>query len=231
MPVTWNSNVLGTVAKLPPGASATPVRERLRAQALDLARAESLGQVFLSYSVVPLAEPSSGNYRAGILRAGGESFDAPRLVPEQGELTALAFGVCTLGRALEERVSTLFTERRASVALALDELGNRMLSEGSYRLRKRLLLDATKRGLCVSGELRPGDPGLALEAQHAVLRLAHAEKIGVAATRTLQLTPLKSLSVIYGVGPGLPPAWWSRCYECRSRKKCAAVRGSLMTVA
>jgi hypothetical protein len=231
MPVTWNSNVLGAVAELPSGASGTPVRERLHAQALDIARAESLGQAFLSYSVAALEEPSSGNHRAEILRAGGESFDAPRLVPEQGELTALAFGVCTLGPALEQRVSALFTERRASVALALDELGNRMLREGSYRLQKRLLLEAAKRGLCVSGELRPGDPGLALEAQHAVLRLAHAEKIGVTATRTLQLTPLKSVSVIYGVGRGLPPAWWSRCDECHSRGKCATLRGSLMTVA
>ena len=32
--------------------------------------------------------------------------------------------------------------------------------------------EASRRGLTMSGELRAGDPGLALEAQGAVLRLA-----------------------------------------------------------
>ena len=158
---------------------------------------------------------------ADILRAGGEAFHAPRMLPDTGELTALAFGVCTIGPALVEKVRALFAERKMSLALALDTLGNQMLMEASRRLQDRILATVTKRGLTMAGELRPGDPGLALEAQPAVLRLAGAGRIGVAVTSSLALEPAKSASVMFGVGRDLPIALWSRCDDCRSRKTCA----------
>jgi hypothetical protein len=142
------------------------------------------------------------------------------MLPPSGELTALAFGVCTLGQGIERRVSALFAQRRISLALALDTLGNQMLMEASRRLQDRILAEVTRRGLDMAGELRAGDPGLALEAQPAVLRLADAGQIGVSLTGTLALDPLKSTSLVLGVGRDLPPARWSRCDDCRSRAKC-----------
>jgi hypothetical protein len=198
----------------PPGL--TDVRRRFRAEALQVARAKNLGRARMIYSVVPLDRPA-----AEVLHAGGESFHAPRMLPPSGELTSLAFGVCTLGEDLVLAVRALFAERKMSLALALDMLGNQMLMEASRRLQDRILADVTKRGLTMAGELRAGDPGLALEAQPAVLRLAGASAIGVAVTRSLALEPAKSASVMFGVGRDLPAALWSRCDECRSRKTCA----------
>ena len=188
---------------------------RFRGAAIDLARREALGKISVAHAIVSLDAPASH-----MLHAGGESFHAPRLLPPSGELTGLAFGVCTLGPALERRVSTLFAERRVSLAVALDSLGNQILMEATRRLQDRILADVTRRGLTMAGELRAGDPGLALEAQPAVLRLAAADRIGVTVTGTLALHPHKSASVVYGVGRDLPPANWSRCDECRSRAKC-----------
>ncbi len=50
---------------------------------------------------------------------------APRLLPESGQLTAIGCGARTIGPAPEARVASLFAERRAARAVALDELGNR----------------------------------------------------------------------------------------------------------
>jgi hypothetical protein len=86
-----------------------------------------------------------------------------------------------------------------------------------------MLVAARDRGLVLSGELRPGDPGLALEAQTTVLRLADATAIGVQTTHGLALRPLKSISMVLGAGRGLPPAHWSRCDDCRSRPRCKLV--------
>jgi hypothetical protein len=226
MPVAWKTNVLGAVAKGRSGAGASFARRRLRLQALDFLRAEGLGEVLLSYSVVPLDATASG-----ILRAGGEWFDAPLMLPAAGELTALAFGVCTLSPAVEERIRGLFREKRASLALAVDGVANELLFEGSNRMRERLLSDVSKRGLCVSGELRPGDPGLAQETQRAVMRLAHGDELGVRVNSNFVLSPMKSVTVMYGVGQDLPPALWSRCEECRSREKCAVAQRDLGTLA
>jgi hypothetical protein len=191
--------------------------DRLRAQALDFARARSLGRAACVFDVVALDAAANG-----VLSLKGESIHAPRLIPETGELTALAFGACTVGTAVSGCVNALFAERRASLALALDTLGNQMLMEASRRLQDLVLALVRKRGLTMAGELRPGDPGLALEAQPAVLRLSGARGIGVDCTPGLNLSPHKSASVVYGVGRDLPATNWSRCDNCRSRQTCRA---------
>src|SRR5664279_4247508 len=89
------------------------------------------------YRIVPLDEP-----RSSVLRAGGETLDALRLVPESGQLTALGVGICTLGPALEQRATALFAERRMSLALALDKLGNELLFALSRRTQDWIVIEA-----------------------------------------------------------------------------------------
>ena len=101
-----------------------------------------------------------------------------------------------LGQRISSHVNALFAERRVSLALALDALGNAMVMEASRRLQDLVLAVVRKRGLTMAGELRPGDPGLALEAQPTVLKLSGAERIGVDCTPGLNLSPHKSTSVV-----------------------------------
>jgi hypothetical protein len=193
----------------------------LRAQAIALVRDEGLLQARACWRIVPLeTEPDA----AGRLCADGRSIDAPWLVPASGRLSALGCAVATLGLALEQRVGALFGERRVSLALALDGVGNELLFALSRRLQDRLLADARRQGLSVAGELRAGDPGLALSAQQTVLDLAGAAAIGVGLTRTLMMNPGKSTSIVQGVGHALPVQRWSRCDHCRSRERCAVVK-------
>lgn len=193
-------------------------RDRLRGDAINLARDESLVEAAYCYRVVALDEPASAD-----LIAEGEMLHAPRLLPDSGTLTSLAFAVCTIGTRLERRVSMLFSERKASLALALNDLGNELLFEVSRRAQDRISADVARRQLSMAGELRAGDPGLALEAQGAVLRLARAETIGVSLTASSLMFPVKTTSMVLGVGIDLPPANWSRCDECTKRDKCRAI--------
>lgn len=196
----------------------SPARDRLRADALALLRSEALLDPAYCYCIVPLDAPP-----ADLMRAGGETLHAPQLLPPSGTLTALACAVCTLGPGIEQRVRALFGERRASLAMALDELANELLFAVSRRAQDRLHADVTRRGLTLAGELRAGDPGLAIEAQPAVLRLAQAATIGVVVNERLLMHPHKSTSMVLGVGIALPPAQWSRCDECPKRAKCRAL--------
>lgn len=215
MVVSRHFDVLGKALAVPSGGRPSAARIRLRESVLAMARAESLVDAAYCYRIVPLEAPA-----APLLRAGGEALEAQWLLPDSGELTALACGVCTLGPALERRVSELFAQRRVSLAVALDELGNELLFEISRRAQDRMQADVARRGLTMSGELRAGDPGLALEAQRAVLRLACADTIGVSVGERLLMHPLKSTSMVLGVGVNLPATTWSRCDTCNSRDRC-----------
>lgn len=188
---------------------------RYRRHAIDLIEREGLLDAAYCYRIVALDEPPSH-----VLRAGGETLEATRLVPESGQLTAVAIGVCTLGPALEQRATTLFAERRISLALALDKLGNELLFALSRHVEDWIVGAARKQHLTAAGELRAGDPGLPLQAQAAVQRLAGAESIGVSVTQGQVLHPLKSMSMVLGIGIDLPPARWSRCDDCPSALKC-----------
>jgi hypothetical protein len=215
MTVARGFDVLRQAQAAPLNGRPSPARTRLRAQALAMARDDALVRAAYSYRIVPLQAPA-----APLLRAGGESLEAPWLLPVSGQLTALACGVCTLGPELERRVSELFAQRRASLAMALDELGNELLFDISRRAQDRMQAEVSRRGLTMSGELRAGDPGLALDAQGAVLRLACAGAIGIALGEGFLMHPLKSMSMVLGVGVDLPASAWSRCDTCNSRAKC-----------
>ncbi len=210
-----NQDLLRAVASAAPRRPRSAVAARLRDRAVELAKAEHLGGASFTYGICPL-DCIDGT----ILVTGGERIEAPWLLPESGSLTALACGVCTLGGALETRVRSLFAEGQRSLAVALDSLGNELLFEASTRMRHSLLKDLRRQGLSLSGELRSGDPGLAIDTQPLVVNLAGAERIGVSLNHGSLLQPLKSTSGIFGVGIGLPNARWTRCDTCRSRNRC-----------
>lgn len=197
----------------------------LRAQAMALARELDLLRARASWHIVPLEPASDGSGAVeGVLCVDGRHLRAPWLIPASGRLTAVACAVYTIGDALELQVAELFAQRRASLAVALDGLGNELLFALSRRVQDRLLAQARRQGLTVAGELRAGDPGLELQAQQTVLALAGAADIGVALTSTMMMNPTKSSSFVQGVGLELPAQHWSRCDHCRSRERCALVK-------
>ena len=215
MPMVRSSGLLREIAMSPCVSGRFRQRGRFRREAIDLVERENLLNAAYCYRIVPLDEPPSH-----VLRAGGEALEALRLVPKSGQLTAVAVGICTLGPAFEQRATALFAERRMSLALALDKLGNELLFALSRRVQDRIVIEARKDQLTAACELRPGDPGLSLQAQPAVLRLAGADTIGVRVTQGQLLQPLKSMSMVLGIGVDLPPARWSRCDDCPSASKC-----------
>jgi hypothetical protein len=194
----------------------SPASARLREQAIGLIRDEKLLEASYSYNIVPLDATAEGPR----LRAGGEALEAPQLLPESGELTALGCGVYTLGPRFEACVSELFQNRRAALAVVLDELGIELLFAMGRRIQDRMLSECYRKRLSMGAELHAGDPGLDLDAQATVLRLAQAEAIGVELHKGQLITPLKSGSVVFAVGRNLPEVPWSGCESCPSNNRC-----------
>ncbi|MDE2394734.1 MAG: hypothetical protein KGL43_20620 [Burkholderiales bacterium] len=225
MTVLTDLDVLRDVAagRVPPQVARRDKLVALRAEAMELVREHRLLQTRACWRIVALeGEPGA----AGCLCLDGERLQAPWLVPDSGQLTAVACAVATIGDKLEHFVGTLFAQRRASLAVMLDSLGNELLFALSRRVQDRILGEARRQGLTVAGELRAGDPGLQLQAQRTVLQLAGAADIGINLTPTLMMQPAKSTSIVQGVGRSLPVQTWSRCDHCRSRERCSVAKGT-----
>lgn len=206
-------NVFSRLAE--PDPSQPAARLKRQRQALALIQEEQLVEAAYSYRIIPFE-----NKIGEMLIVNAECLPVSRLIPDSGELTAVACGVCTLGTKLDQRISELFQEQRASLALELDRIGNELLFAVDRVAQDRILADVSRSGLTMAGELNPGDPGLDLDAQQSVLRLADAQRIGVTLGAGLMMHPMRSTSVVLGVGIDLPKTAWSRCAECPSRQRC-----------
>ena len=112
-------------------------RRAFAATRIDLIEREDLLNAAYCYRIVPLDEPPSD-----VLRAGGETLDAPAAgAGERATDRASPAASARSGRRSNSGSTALFAERRMSLALALDELGNELLfalsrrAAGSHRHR------------------------------------------------------------------------------------------------
>ena len=163
-----------------------------------------------------LASPKFG-YR---ILPGIESARLPQLAEGQ---SAVAAAVCTLGSALEARVSALFHGGERLLALELDHAGNELLYRFGDELLGAIGREARRRGLRAGDARSPGDPGLSLAHQRAVLSLASAGDCGVTASAGGMVAPVKSLSYVVPLGAALVRTAARPCARCPSRDRCPSV--------
>ena len=193
------SNLLQELELNPP-KHLSPVRRRQRDKAIALVREEALLEAAYSFNNLRL----DGIDEENRLRVGGEILPTPGQLPKKGQLTALGCCACTLGPRLEARVSQLFAEKRAALALALDFVGNELLLALGRRLQGDMLTRVRRQGLSLGQTLAIGDSEFDLSAKAAVLRLAEATEIGITLQRGNLLVPQKSTAVVFAVGRNLP---------------------------
>lgn len=180
---------------------------RARHEALAILERESLARPVFGYRIWPLRK-------------------APALaaMAHPGQ-RAVAAAACTLGAALEARVGALFRTGRRLVALELDAAGNELVYCLSRVALAAIGREAARGAMRMGNEVNPGDAGLALHWQEAVVALAAGNEHGVTATPAGMLWPLKSLSFIVPLGATLRASAGRRCSRCPSHDQCRATPG------
>lgn len=174
---------------------------RARREALAILEREALARPVFSYRIWPLGE-------------------APAFAAIHAEQSAVAAAACTLGAALEKRAGELFRAGRRLVALELDAAGSELVYCLSNVALATIRREAARRALHAGDELNPGDAGLLLHCQEAVVAMAAGGEHGIAATPGGMLSPLKSLAFIVPLGATLSASAGLRCGRCASRAQC-----------
>ena len=183
----------------------------------------------LCYEIVAVEKTGTGS----ITLDSGDLLKAPLLAHRMARASHLLFGVTTIGSTVAKTVHQCFTGGKNVKAILLEEWANAVLFETMNRLQSLAEERAGDMGLTTSGPLSPGDlDGFGLDQQSTVLALANAAKIGVSLTRSGQMNPVHSLSVIIGLGKHMRK--WTRmddCKNCRSREKCRHYQSTLEAAA
>ena len=134
----------------------------------------------------------------------------------------IAATICTIGNRLEMRVKRYFESNEPLSALIMDGIGSAavdMLSEEACNLISSV---ASSRGYMAGSPISPGMQGLPITGQKYMFDLIPAGEIGVSLTDSGTMIPLKSVSMIMGLGPEMKT--WKRaavCASCHLRNTCS----------
>ena len=145
-------------------------------------------------------------------------FPVTRCRLERARIFTAAVG--TLGPKLEKCAADWFRQKAGLKAFALIEIGTATLFGLSNFIKATLadLARARRFGLGVS--ISPGNREIGLEHQRLMVALAGGEEIGVRVSSGAMMSPVNSLSMAYGAGPGMVPHQTLECEICDARERC-----------
>ncbi len=152
------------------------------------------------------------------LASGGKLTGAP-LVQHLAGSQKIAFIVCTLGSALEQRVSALLP-MDSSYAFALDGFGTVALEALGMETCAKLEIGFRADGFFTSIPLSPGINGWSVGVgQSQIFSLIDAAQIGISLNESAQMVPHKSTSMILGVNSS-PYIAGRTCDFCNMKETC-----------
>ncbi len=209
------------------------VKQVLRAQGADPAALEERSPMLLESAEralregMPLVEPkvlyrelevkSPGHEK--LFLSGGESLKGRFISENLGRAREVFIILCTIGRALERRVSEI-TEVNMVDGLALDGVGSAAVEALANITCRYFENKASEAGLQSSMPFHPGMEGWPVEdGQPQIFNLLDGEEIGVKLTSSCMMIPQKSLTMVIGIGPDMYKRG-SACDYCSMKETC-----------
>jgi hypothetical protein len=196
-----------------PPSQASP---RLVATAEEvLGEAQALFAPVALYTILPIRDFE----HQLVVLDGGPTFSGPLVARALAGAAEVAVAICSIGRALDERVLALFATDNPMRALALDGAGTAAVKQLAVMVGLRICDAATARGWSVGMRASPGQEGWPIQQQRVLFGLVPGEKIGVQLSSSCLMLPRKSVSFVIGLGPELR-ADAVPCDFCSKRERC-----------
>ena len=150
---------------------------------------------------------------------GGSVLKGEGIVQHLAPATEIAVAVSTIGPALDERSSAVMDEDIIR-GLALYGVGSAAVEALANAVCRQIELEAEERDLRTTIPLSPGMIGWSVEeGQTQIFELVDAGRIGVALNPGGVMTPLKSLSMMIGLGRNVAEQGRT-CDYCAMKETC-----------
>ncbi|HEV8441391.1 MAG TPA: hypothetical protein VGT40_25155 [Methylomirabilota bacterium] len=177
----------------------------------------ALGEQLMAPRAVYRAVAVTGQ-STSLIEADGERLSIPEIGRFWGSLEAVGAGICTVGEAIEMRVSALFDQREFPLAVMLDSVGSAAVESLAEYVNDLLCQRALGEGLKVTNRISPGYAGWDTAEQAALFRLCPGTPIGVTLNSACFMTPVKSISLLVGIGPAARvDHYFTQCRRCWMR--------------
>ncbi len=178
-----------------------------------LALGERLMAPRMVYRSVAVAAQS-----AHLIEVEGERLHIPEIGRLWGPLLAVGAAICTAGDPIESRVQTLFDQREFPLAVMLDSVGSAAAESLAEHANDPLCQHALPEGLKVTNRISPGYAGWDTAEQAKLFRLCPGTPAGVTLNGACCMTPVKSISLLVGIGPeARVDHYFTQCRRCWMR--------------
>ena len=150
---------------------------------------------------------------------GGAILSGPLITEHLGGAATVVVVLCTIGDGLGKRVIKE-TVDQVGFGFALDAVGSAAVHSLSAAACNRVEQDAIASGLQTSLPLSPGMEGWDVDpGQREIFSMIDPEEIGVVLSPSLEMRPLKTTSLVIGIGADIATKG-AICDYCAMRDTC-----------
>jgi hypothetical protein len=182
-------------------------------------RAVQEGAALIEPAVVYRFAPIETVKHERLILADGVPLTGSLIVQQLAPARYIALLVCTIGAAIDDRISALMP-RDPAYALALDGYGSAAAEALGTEVCAHLEQDAVRSGYCTSVPLNPGMVGWPVEVgQPQIFSNLDAAAIGVTLNDSALMIPRKSISLVLGFA-ATPFDAGTPCDFCALRGSC-----------
>ena len=127
-------------------------------------------------------------------------------------------GVCTIGEALEQRVSDLWEARELPLAMMLDSVGSGAVESLAEYVNDELCREGVARGVKITNRVSPGYGGWDVAEQRRLWELCPGDRVGVTINDACFMHPTKTITMLVGEGrEARVDDYFSQCVRCWMR--------------
>jgi hypothetical protein len=201
----------------------SPGAMRLYQEAIEQVKTLAEPVALLDWFDVQAVEPDR------LVLSTGHAFRSHLVIEQLVHAQQVAVGICTIGSRVEAESRQAFANGQGMTGFLLDSAGSLAVGFVAQAVVEHVEKLATAHGLKASFRIAPGSADCTLEDQRVVFELLPAKHIGVRLTDSCLMVPLKSVSLLVGLGQDVPTAQeLAQCDFCSRQDTCPHARLRVM---
>lgn len=150
-----------------------------------------------------------------VILPDGSVFKDDYVIRNLKDADYIIMAVITIGDALDKKISQSFSDGDYMKGMVYDTIASTALEYLSKSLWQDLMNEAMSRGFGITHRLCPGDSRWNIKDQAIIFKNLDASSIGVTLNESYMMNPIKSSSIVYGIGKNVKTSLVDHdCDEC-----------------